>query len=78
MNEEQKEAVQKMNVYDKNGWADSRLYKPVEFDLVEVCDSNGKRQLGWWTGGIWEYGFKRVNDNIIKWKRRPDYLKLGK
>lgn len=53
---------------DKDGWTNANLYKPDPFDLVYLMDDKGKCQTGWWTGTIWDYYQKKIN-NVYLWKR---------
>lgn len=52
-----------------NEWIEVKEKKPVAFDLVLVMDDDGFSQKGWWTGGGWDFGKKRIAGNIVKWKR---------
>jgi len=60
-------------VFDKEGWADAEKYKPIEYDLVELKDKQGKKQNGWWTGYHWDYGIKKIN-TITHWRQTKTYV----
>jgi hypothetical protein len=52
-----------------NDWIETKVQKPIAFDLVIVMDNKGYSQKGWWTGGGWDFGKKRIQGNVIKWRR---------
>ena len=54
--------------FDKDKWASASEYKPTPFHLVEVEDIFGRRQKAWWTGSRWDYGRRKINKNILKWR----------
>lgn len=69
MNEIEKIREQKKNKYDKDGWADVDLFKPLQWDLVQVQDDTGKRQAGWWTGAAWDFGRCHLRGRVVKWRK---------
>lgn len=52
-----------------NDWIDVKERKPTAFDLVIVQDAKGFTQKGWWTGGGWDFGVKRISGEVVKWKK---------
>lgn len=70
MNEKDKIKFHRRTIFDDNGWAEFPRYLPLEYDLVEVCDNKGRSQCAWWTGAIWDSGFRKLNIEIVKWKRK--------
>lgn len=59
--------------YEKDGWALAAKAKPACFELVLVADARGRKQRGWWTGTIWDFGSKRIGEPY-KWQKEIVYL----
>lgn len=58
-------------LFNNEGWANAKEYKPRRYDLVKV--SNGETvRYAWWTGTGWFGRAVKENENIISWKRDRD------
>lgn len=59
---------------DNDGWipCDERL--PDTEHSVLMCDANGCRDVGWWTGKRWVTGFSHADiaRDIIAWRPLPE------
>jgi len=43
--------------------------KPTrKFDLVEVENGSGHRQMAWWTGFEWDAGSWRISKDVVRWR----------
>ena len=52
-------------------WQDSKLYRPFNYDLVDLKLSN-KTITGWWTGNGWMGLRLRKGDKVISWKKSKE------
>lgn len=62
--------VYKSTIFDKNGWADAKKFRPIPFDLVVLKTSEGSEFSGWWNKFQWEGLRLRQKHKITHWKRR--------
>jgi len=53
--------------YDKNGWADARVYAPSRFEIVELKTRKGIAN-GWYKGGDWYSGKLGDKIQVLKWR----------
>jgi hypothetical protein len=59
--------------YDYDGWADSKKYLPMLFDLCLLKLENGQTKAGWSTGPGWDGKNVLPDDRVLYWKRKTDY-----
>ena len=53
--------------YDKNGWADAKVYAPSRFEIVELKTEKGTAN-GWYKGGDWFSVKLGDKIKVFKWK----------
>ena len=62
--------VYNSTVFNEDGWADAKKYRPIPFDLVTIQTETGKNFIGWWNTLCWQGLRLRKQDHIKFWKRR--------
>lgn len=61
--------------FDADGWADAKVYSPIDFDLciLKIKDKNNK--IGWKSGSSWD-GLKMEDlDEVLYWKKQKEESK---
>lgn len=53
---------------DERGWLSVKVKLPIEYDLVEVKDQYGGKQLGWFGFNEWHFGRKRIRGEVHYWR----------
>lgn len=60
--------------WDLDGWADSKKYFPMDFDLVQMQLKRGKTVPGWASGLSWCGLRLKKDDEILSWTIRKEDL----
>lgn len=48
-------------------WIPVNKQKPSDYKLVNVRDKDGRAQVGWWTGGAWDFGKEILRGPVTHW-----------
>lgn len=56
--------------YDDDGFADSSIYLPEDFDMCYLLLDDGKIKKGWWGGFAWDGAVVNKDDTITHWRRQ--------
>lgn len=62
---------------DCEGWVDSMVYLPANYDLV-LMRTNVRTIAGWWNGMAWEGLHLRPADKIVCWKLKDRWDEWSK
>ena len=55
-------------------WMNFPNNKPKKFELCHVENNEGDIICGWWNGVFWEFGRRKLQGTISKWKiAKKDY-----
>lgn len=58
--------------YDNKGWVETNTFRPVDFDLCYLKNTDGKIKVGWRSGNHWD-GLKIVYaEEFTHWKRNKN------
>lgn len=58
--------------YDKDGWANSKRFTPIPYDLLQLSTQNGKIRFGWWTGNDFYSLRLKPGEEVVAWKKAKD------
>lgn len=66
--------------YMNDGWISVEERMPGKGDSVLMCNAEGCRIVGWWTGKTWVTGFSHTDTekNIVAWQPLPEPYRSGK
>lgn len=56
--------------YDEDGWADARLFHPLDYDLLYLkIEGKNEHVRGWCSGNVWDGLKYKTGDKVLFWKR---------